>query len=119
MPLRHGAAPSIGMPALLPGSLPSMWSMCRNSACAISAHCCLRRAPGRESHPGGTPGRPAAPDIESVVLELQRSLDYYERHFDQPPITRIAVSPSGKRASLLAADLGGETGFQVETLDLS
>lgn len=58
-------------------------------------------------------------DVGSVVLELQRSLDYYERHFDQPPITRIAVSPSGKRASLLAADLGGETGFAVETLDLA
>jgi MSHA biogenesis protein MshI len=58
-------------------------------------------------------------DADSVVLELQRSLDYYERHFDQPPITRIAVSPSGKRASLLAADLGRETGFEVETLDLA
>jgi len=29
------------------------------------------------------------------------------------------VSPSGKRASLLAADLGRETGFEVETLDLA
>jgi MSHA biogenesis protein MshI len=58
-------------------------------------------------------------DVGSIVLELQRSLDYYERHFDQPPITRIAVSPSGKRASLLAADLGRETGFEVETLDLA
>lgn len=58
-------------------------------------------------------------EVGSIVLELQRSLDYYERHFDQPPITRIAVSPSGKRASLLAADLGGETGFEVETLDLA
>jgi len=58
-------------------------------------------------------------DVGSIVLELQRSLDYYERHFDQPPITRIAVSPSGQRASLLAADLGRETGFEVETLDLA
>jgi len=58
-------------------------------------------------------------DVGSIVLELQRSLDYYERHFDQPPITRIAVAPSGKRASLLAADLGRETGFEVETLDLA
>jgi MSHA biogenesis protein MshI len=58
-------------------------------------------------------------DAGNIVLELQRSLDYYERHFDQPPITRIAVSPSGKRASLLAADLGSETGFEVDTLDLA
>ena len=58
-------------------------------------------------------------DVGSIVLELQRSLDFYERHFDQPPITRIAVSPSGKRATLVAADLGRETGFEVETLDLA
>jgi MSHA biogenesis protein MshI len=57
-------------------------------------------------------------DAGSVVLELQRSLDYYERHFDQPPITRIAVSPPSVRASELAADLGRETGLEVSTLDL-
>ena len=58
-------------------------------------------------------------DAGSVVLELQRSLDYYERHFDQPPITRIAVSPAGTRAAELALDLGRETGFEVTTLDLN
>ncbi len=35
-------------------------------------------------------------DAGSIVLELQRSLDYYERHFDQPPITRIAISPASR-----------------------
>jgi MSHA biogenesis protein MshI len=58
-------------------------------------------------------------DAASVVLELQRSLDYYERHFDQPPITRIAVSPAGARANELAQDLGNETGFEVASLDLN
>jgi MSHA biogenesis protein MshI len=53
------------------------------------------------------------------VLELQRSLDYYERHFDQPPITRIAVSPAGARADELARELGSETGFEVASLDLN
>ena len=52
-------------------------------------------------------------DAAGVVLELQRSLDYYERHFDQPPITRIAVAPSGPRATALAQDLGTDTGFEV------
>ena len=58
-------------------------------------------------------------DAGSVVLELQRSLDYYERHFDQPPITRIAVAPAGTRATELALDLGSETGFEVSTFDLN
>ena len=57
-------------------------------------------------------------DAGSVVLELQRSLDYYERHFDQPPITRIAVSPAGPRATQLAADLARETGLEASTLEL-
>jgi MSHA biogenesis protein MshI len=57
-------------------------------------------------------------DSAGVVLELQRSLDYYERHFDQPPITRIAVSPPSARAVALAEDLGRDTGFEVSTLDL-
>jgi MSHA biogenesis protein MshI len=58
-------------------------------------------------------------DAASIVLELQRSLDYYERHFDQPPITQIAISPVGAQAEALAADLGRETGFEVTTLDLN
>jgi MSHA biogenesis protein MshI len=58
-------------------------------------------------------------DAGAVVLELQRSLDYYERHFDQPPITRIALSPAGPRATDLAQELGRETGFEVMTLDLN
>ena len=58
-------------------------------------------------------------DPTGVVLELQRSLDYYERHFDQPPITRIAIAPAGPRADRLAADLRQETGLEVEALDLN
>jgi MSHA biogenesis protein MshI len=58
-------------------------------------------------------------DAGAVVLELQRSLDYYERHFDQPPITRIALSPAGPLATDLAQELGRETGFEVMTLDLN
>lgn len=64
-------------------------------------------------------GREGRINAAGVVLELQRSLDYYERHFDQPPITRIAVSPAGARADELARELGRETGFEVAALDLN
>jgi MSHA biogenesis protein MshI len=57
-------------------------------------------------------------EVAGVVLELQRSLDYYERHFDQPPITRIVVSPGSARDAALADDLAKETGFEVNTLNL-
>jgi MSHA biogenesis protein MshI len=58
-------------------------------------------------------------DSASVVLELQRSLDYYERHFDQPPITHMVVSPGGPRSEALAQDLARETGFEVVAFDLN
>ena len=58
-------------------------------------------------------------DTGGIVLELQRSLDYYERHFDQPPITKIAVSPGGARADALAAALKRDTGFEVGALELN
>jgi MSHA biogenesis protein MshI len=60
-----------------------------------------------------------AMDIDAIVLELQRSLDYYERHFDQPPIVRIAVSPGGLRSTALAASLKRDTGLEVAAIDLN
>ncbi len=61
----------------------------------------------------------AARNAGGIVLELQRSLDYYERHFDQPPITRIAISPAGPRADGLTEELKRETGFEVAPLNLN
>jgi MSHA biogenesis protein MshI len=62
---------------------------------------------------------PAAVDAGAVALELQRSLDYYERNHDQPPITRIAVAPAGARARALVAALASETGLTVFEYDLA
>jgi MSHA biogenesis protein MshI len=58
-------------------------------------------------------------DSDSIMLELQRSLDYYERHFDQPPILQISISPAGPRATALADALNRNTGFEVAALDLT
>jgi len=81
----------------------------------------LQPAAGARETPDGQRGGESgpAPDAASIVLELQRSLDYYERHFDQPPITRIAILPAGPRADSLAVELARETGFEVSALDLS
>ncbi len=62
---------------------------------------------------------PPSWDTAGVVLELQRSLDYYERHFDQPPITRIAVAQSGAESAMLVEELRRDTGFEVAALDLN
>lgn len=58
-------------------------------------------------------------DAAGFVLELQRSLDHYERNFDQPPISHIALMPGGSQSQALAADLSREVSAKIMTLDLN
>ena len=44
-------------------------------------------------------------DVEGLALELQRSLDYYESHFDQPAIADLVIAPMHERATTLASAL--------------
>ena len=58
-------------------------------------------------------------DAASLALELQRSLDYYESHYDQTPITDLVIAPAGERAGDLAERLRAETSLRIGMLDLS
>jgi MSHA biogenesis protein MshI len=64
-------------------------------------------------------GDEAEVDASAVALQLQRSLDYYESHYDQPPIAEVAVLPAGARAAALADGLASETGLRVAVYDLA
>jgi len=57
-------------------------------------------------------------DPATLALELQRSLDYYESHFDQSAIGDLIIAPGGTRAAALATALAAETGLRVSTLSL-
>jgi len=59
------------------------------------------------------------PDSAALSLELQRSLDYYESHFDQPPINSLFVVPCDPRSEALAAGLGRESALHVGVVDLN
>jgi MSHA biogenesis protein MshI len=56
-------------------------------------------------------------DIHALALELQRSLDYYESHYDQPPIADLVVAAGDNRADELAVALNKETGLSAEAFD--
>ena len=58
-------------------------------------------------------------DPASLALELQRSLDYYESHFDQSAIADLVIAPGDARAASLATALASETGLRVSTLKLT
>jgi MSHA biogenesis protein MshI len=67
----------------------------------------------------GSPGEPPALlDVPSLALELQRSLDYYESHFDRPAIVDIVVSSGDERAEHLLGGLVTATGHSVTLLDV-
>jgi MSHA biogenesis protein MshI len=57
-------------------------------------------------------------DPSSLALELQRSLDYYESHYDQTPIGDLVIAPGGEHAQQLAAALRDETSLRISVLDV-
>lgn len=57
--------------------------------------------------------------MDSIVLEIQRSLDYFESHFGLPPISGLVVAPLAQPVPGLAGYLGGNLGLPVRTLDLN
>lgn len=55
--------------------------------------------------------------ISGIALELQRSLDYYESHYDCRPVTQIVLGP-GADLDALSLGLAQDLGVSVEMLDL-
>ncbi|MDH3645811.1 MAG: hypothetical protein OER80_03475 [Gammaproteobacteria bacterium] len=56
--------------------------------------------------------------MSGVALELQRSLDYFESHYDQRPIRDVVLAPSADGISHCAA-LAEELAVNVSLLDLN
>ncbi|MEM9057438.1 MAG: hypothetical protein AAGD86_08175 [Pseudomonadota bacterium] len=55
--------------------------------------------------------------VSGIALELQRSLDYFESHYDQRPIMNIVVGPGTPDG--FTTRLGDELGAAVSALDLN
>jgi MSHA biogenesis protein MshI len=67
------------------------------------------------------PRRTDAPDhdVSALALEVQRSLDYYESHYDHTPITHLVLAPGDERAAALAASLRKEMSLQIELFNVA
>lgn len=57
--------------------------------------------------------------MERLALELQRSMDYYDRHFQQAPIGSIALCPLPQGSEQLAEQLEQQLGIPVRELSLA
>jgi len=56
--------------------------------------------------------------LEQIVLEVQRSMDYYERYFAQPPIQALILAPLRTPIPGLADEISNQLGMKVRELDL-
>lgn len=63
------------------------------------------------------PGEREAPDVDAIALELQRSMDYFESHYEQAPIGHLVLAPPGDAAVRLAAELASQTAMRIQILD--
>ncbi len=60
-----------------------------------------------------------AEGLESVALEIQRSLDYYESHFRRPPIKNLLIAPLAQPLPELVEHIHSSLGLNVRMLDLA
>ncbi|MFO7604182.1 MAG: hypothetical protein R6X06_10260 [Gammaproteobacteria bacterium] len=57
--------------------------------------------------------------MDQIVLEVQRSLDYYESHFGLAPITSLVIAPLAVEVPGLLQYIASQLGVQVRMLDIS
>lgn len=56
---------------------------------------------------------------ESIILELQRSLDFYESEHSRPPISRLMVAPRHPVLQGLCDYIANHSGMKIELMNLS
>ncbi len=56
--------------------------------------------------------------VDRLALELQRSMDYYDRHFQQAPINAVTLCPTPQPLAQFADQLAQQTGIIVRELHL-
>lgn len=59
------------------------------------------------------------PALDAMVLEVQRSLDYYESHFSRPPVGHLLLSGQGEMPPAMVDALAPRLGARVRELRLA
>ena len=57
--------------------------------------------------------------LDRIVVEIQRSLDYYESHFSQPAVTNVVIAPLPSPITGMDQYLAGQLGINVRLLDIN
>jgi MSHA biogenesis protein MshI len=59
------------------------------------------------------------PNVDAITLEVQRSMDYFESHYDQAPLRHLIIAPPDEYSSRFAQALAAETVMRIESIELS
>ena len=73
----------------------------------------------RELAPGGHLTPRLEGWLDGIIIEIQRSLDYYESHYAQPPVSGLVVSPLQQPVAGLGDYLASQLGISTRILDLN
>lgn len=68
---------------------------------------------------GGVAEADGLPNVDAIALEVQRSMDYFESHYDQAPLRHLIVAPNDPHSARYAQALAYESAMRVELIDLS
>jgi MSHA biogenesis protein MshI len=71
------------------------------------------------SAPGSARSRGEPVDVQAIALELQRSMDYFESHYEQAPIASLIIAPADQTATALAGELASQTAMRIQALELN
>lgn len=66
----------------------------------------------------GDHGAPLSALLDQLTLEIQRSLDYYDSHFSQPPVQAVVVAPCAPDMPYVARHLDQNLNLRASQLDL-
>jgi MSHA biogenesis protein MshI len=64
-------------------------------------------------------GSEPAAYFDRIVLEVQRSLDYYDSHFRQPPVAGLVLAPTSRPVPGIEEHLRANLNIGVSTMDLT
>ena len=57
--------------------------------------------------------------LDQIMLEVQRSIDYYERYFAQPQINSLVIAPTPRVVVGMVDYMASQLGMRVRELDLN
>ncbi len=57
--------------------------------------------------------------LDGIIIEIQRSLDYYESHYAQPPVSGLVLSPTARPVAGMGEYLASQLGIHTRVLDLN